>query len=154
MAVWAWPSKMHMTFTKKHAACALWPYTLQNPTHSKTINPVTLHTPPAPVAPQLFHMKIEEAAASLKLSLSTLKNSARDAGVKRWPQRKLSSLKGMHAAILADASVDGRKRQALFAQIEMNLEEIMRDPNCGIHPSLEELRQVGVNPTPFKPFNP
>ncbi|MEW5297432.1 MAG: hypothetical protein WDW36_000640 [Sanguina aurantia] len=91
---------------------------------------------------KLFHMKIEEAAASLKLSLSTLKNSARDAGVKRWPQRKLSSLKGMHAAILADASVDGRKRQALFAQIEMNLEEIMRDPNCGIYPSLEELRQA------------
>lgn len=94
------------------------------------------------LAPQLFHMKIEEAAASLKLSLSTLKNSARDAGVKRWPQRKLSSLKGMHAAILADATVDGRKRQALFAQIEANLEEVMRDPNCGIYPSLEELRQV------------
>ncbi|PWA44034.1 protein RKD1 [Artemisia annua] len=89
------------------------------------------------VISQYFYMPIPQAAKELGIGLTALKVNCRRVGIKRWPYRKLESLKSSEDRY---AQPDNNK-QELIRMLEEENKQIEDNPNLSVAKSTQRLRQ-------------
>ncbi|GFR44436.1 hypothetical protein Agub_g5675 [Astrephomene gubernaculifera] len=89
-----------------------------------------------------FDLPASEAARSLGVSATELKRRCRTAGIDRWPQRKLSSLRRIEAAARTEVGLAEEERQFILESVARNRKDIFLDPNAPLLPYLKSLRQA------------
>ncbi|PWA38548.1 protein RKD1 [Artemisia annua] len=89
------------------------------------------------VISQYFYMPIPQAAKELGIGLTALKVNCRRVGIKRWPYRKLESLKSSEDRY----AQPGNNKQELIRMMEEEKKQIEDNPNLSVAKSTQRLRQ-------------
>ncbi|KAG2498339.1 hypothetical protein HYH03_003598 [Edaphochlamys debaryana] len=91
---------------------------------------------------EVFDLPVSDAVRVLGCSASELKRRCRALGIKRWPQRKLLSLRRIAEAADADSSLTPEERQAVQERVSSNRTAILEDPNTPLQSALKTVRQA------------
>ncbi|GFR41899.1 hypothetical protein Agub_g2689 [Astrephomene gubernaculifera] len=90
----------------------------------------------------LFEVPVSEVVRRLGVSATDLKRRCRALGIRRWPQRKLMSLRRLGEALRHERELPEERRRALLEQVATNQREILADPDVELAPCLKLLRQA------------
>ena len=92
-----------------------------------------------------FATSVHDAAKQLRIGETSIKRKCRGFGIKRWPGRKLHTLRNLIALCLhKDGTVDACKKW-YFDQLLINFQDIMRNPDTpletGDEREIERMRE-------------